>query len=65
MFYYLDYIIGELAYDWITSKIYFTDSLRRTVEVVDPETGYRRVLLNFQHDTNIVPRNIILDPLNR
>jgi DNA-binding beta-propeller fold protein YncE len=56
---------GNLAYDWITNKIYFTDAFRRTVEVMDPDTGHRRVLLNFQHDPNKTPRNIILDPLDR
>jgi DNA-binding beta-propeller fold protein YncE len=56
---------GNLAFDWITSKIYFTDTLKRTVEVMDPETSYRKVLLNFEDDPSIAPRNIILDPLNR
>ena len=57
-------IVESVAWDWINKKLYFTDQDRQTVEVLDPETGYSKVLVEF--DNNIIlPRRVIVDPLSR
>ena len=53
-----------MAWDWINKKLYFTDKDRQTVEVLDPETGYSKVLIDF-NDNFILPRRVIVDPLSR
>lgn len=58
----------SLAYDWISHKVYWANSLTRTIEVLDPVRRQRKVLLDFANDdipNNIIPRFIVLDPLRR
>ena len=49
--------VGGLAWDWINEKIYWTDSGSRNLEVYDPATGHRKVLI-----TSAAPSGIVLDP---
>lgn len=55
----------SVGYDWISGKVYWTNKVRQTVEVIDPETGIKTVLLNFEDDPGSIPRMIVLDPLER
>lgn len=51
----------DIAWDWISEKMYWTDSCTREVEVYDPTTTYRRVL--FNGSSNVLnPRGIVVDP---
>ena len=52
-----------MAWDWISRKLYWTDTEKQTLEVMDVATGYRKVLLRFEDGT--VPRVLILDPVRR
>ncbi len=52
----------RLAWDWINQKLYWTNSNLRKIEVYDPVTEYRKVLLNTGSNTN--PLDIVLDPNN-
>ena len=48
-----------LSYDWISRNLYFTDSGKRTVEVVNVDTMVRRVLVE---DYLKNPRGIAVHP---
>ena len=50
-----------LARDWINEKLYWTDACQDRIEVYDPETQYRRVLIT----TGSNPFAIIVDPGTR
>ena len=51
-----------LAWDWVNEKLYWTDNCDDDIEVYDPATGYRRVLI----ETGLsIPTNIVVDPGNR
>lgn len=52
-----------LAWDWVNEKLYWTDSCADDLEVFDPETGYRKILIRTGSGSD--PRNIALDPTNR
>lgn len=47
-----------LAWDWVNEKLYWTDSCQDHIEVYDPVTLYRRVLIT----TGTNPFAIIVDP---
>ena len=49
-----------IAWDWVTKKVYWTDSGRRKVEVYDPERQIRKQLVNTGRRT--LPRDIAIDP---
>ncbi len=51
-----------LAWDWINQKLYWTDSSLRKIEVYDPATEHRKLLLNT--GSNTVPFDLVLDPIN-
>ncbi len=55
-------IVG-VAWDWINRKLYWVDSENQTLEVIDPSTGYRKVLLKFENMER--PRAIVLDPVTK
>lgn len=51
-----------LAFDWITNKIYWIDSLLRKIEVIDLATKNRYVVVNKSLKK---PRSIALHPKSR
>ena len=53
--------LGDVAWDWVNQKVYWTDSCASDIEVYDPATMYRRVLFN---STNGVrnPSGMVIDP---
>ncbi len=56
------YSLGGISWDWINEKLYWTDSCKDTIEVYDPATGYRRILLYTQANTNSQNYDIVVDP---
>ena len=50
-----------LAIDWITEKLYWTDSGLKTIEVCQLDGKHRKVLY---YDMIDAPRGIALDPRN-
>lgn len=56
----LTHSVDGIAWDWINEKLYWTDQCKDTIEVYDPATGYRRVLLYTT--TNSDNFRIIVDP---
>ena len=58
----LSYSITEgLAWDWVTKKVYWTDSGRRRINVYDPERNIRKVVVNT--GSSSAPKDITLDPM--
>ena len=57
------YFIEGLAWDWVSNKLYWSDACDNDIEVYDPQTGIRRVLVHT--GSNSDPRQIVLDPINR
>ena len=51
---------GGIAWDWINEKLYWTDFCTGVIEVYDPNTGHRRVLLNTGSNSN--NKDIVVDP---
>ncbi len=56
------YSLVGISWDWINDKLYWTDSCKDTIEVYDPATRYRRILLYTQASTNSQTRDIVVDP---
>ena len=53
---------GDLAWDWINEKLYWTDSCYNRIEVYEPTTGYRKKLF----ETSLIdPFAIVVDPSTR
>ena len=52
-----------LAWDWVNRKLYWTDNCADDIEVFDPATGDRKVLIRT--GSNSAPRSIVLDPATR
>ena len=50
-----------LGVDWITSKLYWTDSTMKRIEVSNLDGKYRKVLFWANLES---PRSLALDPLN-
>ncbi len=50
--------IEGIAWDWVNEKIYWTDHCEDEIEVYDPVTQHRRVLLT----TGTSPFAILVDP---
>ena len=55
--------VDDIAVDWITNKLYWTDDGLKRVGVLDLERGYYSVILDVGANTR--PRGIIIDPINR
>ena len=53
-------ILDGIAWDWINEKLYWTDAGDYDLEVYDPITNYREVLV--QNGNTSRPRAIIVDP---
>ena len=51
---------GGLAWDWVNRKLYWTDATDNDIEVLDPLTAQRKVLLSTGNGTD--PRAIVVDP---
>ena len=58
-------LLEGLAWDWINQKLYWTDEDRRTIEVMDPVTGYHKVLVQESNETSNQLRAIVVDPIRR
>jgi DNA-binding beta-propeller fold protein YncE len=54
----LSFFAEGLAWDWINEKLYWTDYCQDEIEVYDPVSNYRRVLLS----TGTSPYSIVVDP---
>ena len=52
-----------LAWDWVNEKLYWTDPCDDDIEVFDPATGYRKILIETGSGSD--PRGIVLDPTTR
>ena len=52
-----------LAWDWVNRKLYWTDAEDNDIEVIDPITNHRKLLISTGSTAN--PRAIVLDPQNR
>ena len=52
-----------LAWDWVNEMLYWTDNCVDVLEVFDPATGDRKVLIRT--GSSSAPRSIVLDPSNR
>ena len=51
-----------LAWDWVNEKLYWTDNCDDDIEVYDPVTGYRRILIETGLNN---PTSIVVDPSTR
>ena len=61
---YYDFNLDDIAYDWISEKIYWTDGTHLEIEVVDlGGSGDCRILIKTGERS--VPRAIVLDPITR
>ena len=56
-------LVENLAVDWISNKIYFTDVDLYAVGVFDPVRFHYKVLIQLSNREH--PRAIVLDPNNR
>ena len=52
-----------LAWDWVNKKLYWTDAANKAIEVIDPHTFYRKLLISTGNTS--IPRAIIVDPQNK
>ena len=57
------YFSDGIAWDWITKKVYWTDAEERDIEVLDPTSGDRNILI--KNELGSIPRAIVLDPTMR
>ena len=55
--------VGNIAWDWINSKLYWTDTAQQEIEVYDFINSHRRVII-FTGNTSR-PFSIVVDPQNR
>ena len=49
-----------VAVDWISLKIYFTDTGLNIIGVIDARLNYKTVIEDI-----VAPRSIVVDPINR
>jgi len=52
-----------LAWDWVNRKLYWTDADDNDIEVIDPVTTHRKLLISTGNTTT--PRALVLDPQNK
>ena len=61
---FLNFLLAEdLAMDWITNNLYWTDTLNRRLEVLDIDLEYKTELLRT--DAHSAPKAIVVDPSTR
>lgn len=53
----------DIAVDWVSNKLYWTDSIWARIEAIDLNTSIRVEVLAT--GSNTVPRAIAVDPINR
>ena len=51
-----------IAWDWINENLYWTDSSTKKIEVYNPESGIRKLLIST--GSSSLPSDITLDPNN-
>ena len=54
---------GGLAWDWVNQKLYWTDGFNHAIEVFDPHTEQRTVLISTERCS--IPRGLEVDPVTR
>ena len=54
-------VVDDLTWDWINQKLYWADAGQSDIEVLDPNTGFRKVLFNSA-DGLRNPSGLIADP---
>lgn len=52
-----------IAWDWLSKKLYWSDSEHREIEVLDPNSGDRMQLVETGLTT--IPRDVAIDPNTR
>ena len=59
--------VDGMAVDWITNKLYWTDTGDDTISVLDLNTNIRKTLFNLRSVavSAVEPRAIVIDPLTR
>ena len=55
--------VDNVAWDWISQKLYWTDKDNDTIKVYDPERDIQKTLLNTGVGSQ--PRAIVVDPSTR
>lgn len=50
----------DIAWDWVNQKLYWTDDYFDHIEVYDPQTNNRTILIDT--GTNSNPRGLVVDP---
>ena len=60
---YIIKITEDIAVDWITNNLYWTDTLNRRLEVLDLDSNHKTELLRTGAHT--APRAIVIDPSTR
>jgi len=56
-------ITEDLAFDWVTNNLYWSDSFWSRIEVMDLDTGERAELIRTGNHS--IPRAIVVDPVTR
>ena len=54
-----------IAVDWINTKLYWTDTEMKTVEVLDLSGGYHTALISTGIGSSSMPQAIVVDPQTR
>ena len=57
-------IIGDVSWDWVNQKLYWSDPCQSDIEVYDPNTRFRKVLFNSTNGLRN-PAGLIVDPTTR
>ena len=63
LLYMLIYSTEDLALDWVTNNLYWTDTLNRRLEMLDIDSKYKTVLLST--GAHSAPKAIVVDPSTR
>ena len=52
-----------LAWDWVNRNLYWTDAEDKDIEVIDPLSTHRKLLIST--GSSSMPRAIVVDPQKR
>ena len=55
--------VVDIALDWVTNNLYWTESIGGNIEVLDLDTMERAVILNVGHGST--PHGVAVDPSTR